>query len=373
MRLLHINSNYLHSPLHSEMLNELEKQGVENSVIMPRKINDEKNLAKNIDSNIFHSQFLNSSDRLLYFKKQRKIGNWIEKQEMNFNEYDIVHAHTLFSDGYQAYKSDTPYVITVRNTDVNFYLKYFKHLYFIGRKILKKANFIIFLSESYKHKTINTLFNYDMDRKSMYNKSHTIPNGINQFWIDNIKSCKKEIKHELNFLFVGRIMKNKNLDFLAKNLKEDNFLRKVKIYVVGEIVDIKYYNQLKKFSNLIFLGHKNKRELKIIMEKMDVFTLISFHETFGLVYLEALTQNLPVLYTKNEGFDQYFKDGKVGYAISPKNGNELQYRMKEIIKNYDAFQNQILDIDKKSFSWNENAKRHKFIYQTILKKSKGLV
>jgi len=41
----------------------------------------------------------------------------------------------------------------------------------------------------------------------------------------------------------------------------------------------------------------------------------SITETFGLVYAEALSQGLPVLYTRGQGFDRQFEEGEVGYAV----------------------------------------------------------
>lgn len=370
MDILHINSNYLHTSLHSEMLAELEKYDVNSDVIMPRKINDESNVEKHLKynhANIIHSKFLKKSDRFFYFKKQKKIKNWIKKQRVEIEKYDVIHAHTLFTDGYQAFKANKPYVVTVRNTDVNFYFKYYKHLYNTGKKILKKADFIIFLSEAYKHKTIETLFKDSIEKAEIYGKSKTIPNGINNYWLDNSVTKKKKLTENVNILCVGRIMKNKNIDFLAKNLTSELFSKTINIYVVGKIIDVNYMEKLNKYANIHYLGEMSKENLRQIMEDMHMLALISFNETFGLVYLEAITQNLPVLYTKNEGFDKYFEDGVVGYPVSPFNGDELRLSLKEVIQNYNEFQNNIINIEKQSFGWNSKANEHHKIYKSIIK------
>ena len=46
MKVLHINSNYLHTPLYSEMIFELEQHNVQSDVIMPRKISDDKHISE---------------------------------------------------------------------------------------------------------------------------------------------------------------------------------------------------------------------------------------------------------------------------------------------------------------------------------------
>lgn len=366
MRVLHINSNYMHSRLHSELLNHLELLDVRNEVIMPRKVNDEKHCIHNLNlRNVYHKQFLKSKDRLFYFGKQKKIKKWIETLNLNIAQYDIVHAHTLFTDGYVAYKSDKPYVVTVRNTDLNFFIRFYKHLLPLGRKIFKHAHTIIFLSESYKDKTIKALFKRSSEIEEISKKIVIIPNGINHFWINNQSLEKKKLSTQLNILCVSRVMKNKNIEFLAKHLNDKTLGIVTNIYVIGEILDDKYYEILSSYKHVHLLGKRSKEEIKSIMKRMDVFALVSFSETFGLVYLEALTQNLPLLYTKSEGFDRYFEDGCVGYAVSPSDADELINNMLNVISRYKEIQNNIAQIDKHKFSWYEAAGQYKKIYEKI--------
>ncbi|MGV3268030.1 glycosyltransferase family 4 protein [Staphylococcus simulans] len=344
----------------------MEQQGVRNDVIMPRKINDESNVSDKLietNTNVFEKQFLKPIDRFFYFKKQKKILNWVHKLNLNLNDYDVVHAHTLFSDGYQALKTGKPYIVTVRNTDINFYMKFYKHLLPLGRKILENASKIIFLSESYKKNTIELLFGNKKIKNEIYEKSHVIPNGINDFWLKHSSNQTKHINEDINVICVCRIMKNKNLEFLAENLTSKYLGRNVNVYIVGDVVDSKYYQNLKSYPNMHFLGKKDKNNIVEIMKDMHMFIMVSFTETFGLVYLEALTQNLPVIYTKNEGFDKYFEDGYVGYSVNPTNNDELIKQVRKIVGNYNEIQRNISQLDKKSFSWQNNAIKHKNLYE----------
>lgn len=368
LEILHINSNYLHSSLYSEMLYRLENENINNTVVMPRKINDAKHVANDvidIRGTIKNKQFLTSVDRFLYFHKHRKITNWLKTENIEFDNYDVIHAHTLFSDGYQAYISNKPYVVTVRNTDINYYFKYFKHLKSLGKKILRNANAIVFLSETYKQRTINYLFKRE-EAQAIVAKSYTIGNGINEFWIQNMSKVKKTIGETINIIIVCRIMKNKNIELLAENLTAKLIGKNINIHVVGEIVDKDYFDSLQKFENLIFHGKKTKLELIELMRDMHIFIMLSHKETFGLVYLEAITQNLPVIYTKGEGFDCYFNEGAVGYASSSKDGTELIKQTHKVLQKYNQFQQQLNHIDKRQFSWEHNAERHKNIYESII-------
>ncbi|WP_256681920.1 glycosyltransferase, partial [Mammaliicoccus fleurettii] len=186
MNILHINCNYLHTPLYSEMISRLNVFH-ENTIVMPRKIHETYPISENVKYGtefLINDKIFNKSDRFLYFKKQKKIKKWLNSNSVDFNNFDIIHAHTLFSDGYWAYKSGKPYIITVRNTDLNYFMKYYKHLRHIGKKILRNSSKIIFLSKMYEERTINELFK-SKERQSIFNKSVVIPNGINDFWIKN--------------------------------------------------------------------------------------------------------------------------------------------------------------------------------------------
>jgi len=50
-----------------------------------------------------------------------------------------------------------------------------------------------------------------------------------------------------------------------------------------------------------------------------VFVMASRAESFGLVYLEALSQGLPVVHSIGEGIDGYFKEKGVSFAADPDN------------------------------------------------------
>ena len=55
--------------------------------------------------------------------------------------------------------------------------------------------------------------------------------------------------------------------------------------------------------------------MKAFYADCDVLLVPSSAETFGMVYLEAMSQGVPVLYTKGQGFDGQFPEGEVGYAV----------------------------------------------------------
>src|SRR5690606_32999431 len=87
---------------------------------------------------------------------------------------------------------------------------YMIHLRKVGLDILNEADKIIFLSESYLNLMIE---NYipNNKRNEILNKSEIIPNGIDEFWLNNKGIPKKASIDELKILYVGAINKNKNI------------------------------------------------------------------------------------------------------------------------------------------------------------------
>jgi len=68
-----------------------------------------------------------------------------------------------------------------------------------------------------------------------------------------------------------------------------------------------------------------------------VLAVPSFTESFGLVYGEAMTQASPVIYTRGQGFDGFFPDGTVGFAVNPKDAGEIADRVFDLHRNYSFF------------------------------------
>ena len=97
-------------------------------------------------------------DRPFFYLKEGKIIKDffnIYKRE----QFDIIHAHTLFSNGYVALKAKKewgiPYIVAVRDMDLNIFLKYRINLRKLGIEILKEAERIIFISDQYKKQLVD--------------------------------------------------------------------------------------------------------------------------------------------------------------------------------------------------------------------------
>jgi len=367
MNILHINTNYLSNALHQNMINTMEKKGVSNTVFVPTYAGSPRGITP--ANNVIVSGCFNKWDRVNYYSKQKKIINSV-KSSVNVKDFDIVHAYTVFTDGnvaYRLYKEyGIPYVVAVRNTDINTFFKYMLHLRKRGIEILKNASAVFFLSKVYKERLFENYIKPD-DAKLIDAKSYIMPNGIDDFWLENLYD-EKDFSNDdgvIKVACVGSIEQNKNMLSVARALellKQKG--KKVSLSIAGKINDQNIFGSLKKYDFVEYKGVLPKEKLIDVYSASDVFILVSFKESFGMVYIEALSQGLPLVYTEGEGFDGQFEDGKAGYSTNPSDIEEIADK---IMKAYNSRQ----EIYKNSadlvqgFSWDSITKRYIDIYNNI--------
>lgn len=372
MKVLHVCSYYITSKLYKNLVENLEKTGMYNDVYIPVSSSEHINKysgENNDKTKYIYSKCFNHMDRISFRYKNQKIYKDILKR-VDLDSIDISHAHSLFVNGYVSYKlkkeKNIDYIVAVRNTDVNTFFKKMIHLRKIGVEILKNAKQIIFISPRYKRHVIDTYIPENM-KNEIEEKSVVIPNGIDDFWFDNLNMHKKVLKKDnLRLIYVGRIDKNKNLETSMKAIKRLNELGyKAHLDIVGNGPELENITNLSnnEYKDLVTLhGFMNRDELIHLYQKNDIFIMPSKYETFGLVYIEAISQGLPVIYTRNQGFDGYFKEGAVGYSVKYDDVEEIT---KKIIQMVDKSTWDLSIVENElrtSFVWKNIADKYKEIY-----------
>lgn len=369
MRILHICQGYFDSSFYKHFMNSTQELGIENIIYIPQNESDNN---ENDNSILISKNTYNLIERLLFFGKQNKSQKEIEKNII-LNDIDIIFAHNLFSGGYVAYnlsrKYNIPYLVAVRNTDLNFFYKYMIHLRGIGHKIIKNATNVIFISLPYKTSVISGWYN---GNKIIEEKSKVIPNGLSPFFMENIHSDNKKVTNsgQIRLLYFGEITANKNIETsikVCRRLIEMN--HKVEFTIIGEIKYEKFHQLLKDNDFITYLSHCPREKLIEQMKYSDIFIMPSFKETFGLVYTEALSQGLPIIYTIDQGYDGFFEQGEVGYAVNPSNYQEITDCILKIYDNYEAISKNCKQ-GAKRFDWKIIAKKYQNIYNNILCPSK---
>ena len=140
------------------------------------------------------------------------------EENVDVASYQLLHAHTLYTNGVPAYllskKYGIPYIVTIRNvdTDVFPYINCFDKG--LVRKTLQNASRVIFVTPLLQKKT-ERLFGSLFKDPAFRSKCSVIPNKASEFFFNNLGSPKEiEANRGREVLFVGRLTKKSLLGIL---------------------------------------------------------------------------------------------------------------------------------------------------------------
>ena len=371
MRILHINCNYVGTTLHQLMIEYLDTLGYSNQIFVPTY--DKSMAVISPNKNVCLCECFRKWDRLFFDYKQKKIRDGLTTN-INVTDYELIHAYTLFTDGNCARKISQkyaiPYVVAVRNTDVNDFLRLMPHLRRRGVQIMRDASAVFFLSDAYRRQ----VFEKYIPKKywqEIESKTYIIPNGIDKFWFENMPTADKVInKKAIKLVYAGRIDRNKNLPTTQKAmaiLKKRGY--ETTLSVVGKIQDKKEFQLIKKDPRTIYYPAMPKEKLIDIYRSSDIFVMPSFTESFGLVYAEAMSQGLPVVYSKGQGFDNQFKEGVVGYHVLADDPEDVADGIMHVIDNYSRIQKNVVR-SAREFNWIKLVEKYDQVYSMVAERRK---
>jgi 1,2-diacylglycerol 3-alpha-glucosyltransferase len=246
---------------------------------------------------------------------------------------DIIHSHTEFSIGTFARLISKQLNIPLVHT---YHTMYEEYIYYITKGYFDSASkkLVEYLTLFLCDKTIDELIVPTEKAKELFKDKYkvkrdvyVIPSGIDttRFYKENIDkneiiNLKKDLglkKTDFIVLYVGRIAKEKSIDFLINNfnsvLKQ---IPKAKMIIVGDGPDIKDLIDLAKKEGLenkiIFAGKAPWTDVPKYYSLCDVFVTASKTETQGLTVMEAMGASKPVVAIRDESFELMITDKKDG-------------------------------------------------------------
>ena len=336
MKILHICCNLAGSAVFPQMFEAMAAGGIDQEVFVPEKRAGD--IGKNTPAGVkTHAELtVKRSDALLFFRKaQRSVP--VIRGKVDMGAVDLIHAHTLFTDGSIASRlsreTGVPYCVTLRYSDIEAIWKYEPHLRPMARRILHGAKGIAFLSRESRDKVLRWFAGEA--RTQMEKKAAIIPNGIRPEWLTGMP--KAAPGETVRVGFAGVLTKRKRpLDavravHMAKlagrrfvlRAAGDGPLRDELTAALGE--------------GDAYLGKiAGMDAMKAFYADVDMLLVPSSAETFGMVYLEAMSQGVPVLYTRAQGFDGQFDEGEVGYSVVCGDIAQQAARIADLCEDYEA-------------------------------------
>ncbi len=373
MHILHISSDFIGTKVHLNLYKRLAEQSIKQTIYCPiRNVNFMGGNAFSANgTDIVYDFVIKPFHRFFYHMKRHDVFRSLQNK-VDLKSIDICHAVTLLTDGGQAYKIykkyGIPYIVAVRNTDINGFMDKAPHTWLAARKILKNAEKIVFVSQAMldkfsTHRAITPILSDIKDKISL------IPNGIDDYFIDHVvKKAQNNVSNKV--LYVGDFSYNKNVSRLCEAIvglsKEDEF-HDIKLTLVGGVgrkADDIVHEWIKNHPDIInYIGPVfEKDKLCELFKSHGVFSMASLHETFGLVYVEALSQNLPVIYTKGQAIDGMFPPN-IGVAVNPLSVGEIKEAIKVVLLNKEKYSNDGIDFE--MFRWDSITQKYIDIYHGI--------
>lgn len=367
MKLLHICCNLAGSTVFPQLFEALDRCGVAQEVFVPEK--HAALVGKNQPRGVATHTALTvrKTDALFFFRKaQRSVPEILRCVDMR--SVSLIHAHTLFTDGSIALrlseKTGVPYMVTLRYSDIEAIWKWEPHLRPLARRILRGAQRIVFLSPAAKEKVLRTWLG-GRERSCIEPRCAVIPNGIDPAWLDG--APREALGDVVRVGFAGLLNDRKRPLDALRAVHMANERAGERRFVLTACGDGPLREQLIKAMGEgdQYLGKITGMDaMKRFYAECDVLLVPSTAETFGMVYLEAMSQGVPVLYTRGQGFDGQFPEGEIGFSVPAGDCKAMAQRLEDCTKEY-AQRSARCVAQAKRYAWQDVAGRLAALYAGI--------
>jgi len=187
-----------------------------------------------------------------------------------------------------------------------------------------------------KHKCIHTVSEAsreDLEKFGAKKPIYVIHNSIKKK-----NSHIETVKDPMQFVYVGRLVFYKNLEVVIKAVKiVQKSEPSIKFVIVG---DGPHKSKLEKLvqklelePNIKFQGYVNEEKKNEIISTSNALVLPSLCEGFGLVILEAYSENIPVMTSDIRPMSDLVKHESTGYVLNPHDEKAWADCFLKLIKN----------------------------------------
>lgn len=338
-KILQLSSDFQYQKLYPNLVRGLSQQDIGQIVFLQTRGNEPYVELDDIKNVSIVQTFQHRLWMKFLFKKRITALKSSIQNSVNLAEVSLTVAYFLFTDGAVAnelYKQNgTPFIVAIRNSDVNHYFKYRFWLKGYIKEVMTNASKIIFPSPSYI-KATKDIVGDAFYSKIIHNKIEIVGNIIDDAWFDGV-TAKEPPNSEINIIYAGEFSKNKRLDAVISSFRLFTKKNTARLFLVGNYGD--YVDKIVKlaepYENIHIIDKVDcVRNLISIFDKCHILVMPSKTETFGNAYIEAMARGLPIVYSKGQGVDGYFEDGEVGFPVSPPLDRSILESLENILKDY---------------------------------------
>lgn len=285
-------------------------------------------------------------------------------------DYDIIHYYFSLPTGLLRFlpgkHRQVPYIVSLRGSDVPNYDTYNKSLQVahsvllpITRTIWRDAARVVALSSDLANsaKLADPKIRIDI-----------VPNGIeSEMFVYEPQLRDARSDSRVQFICVTRLIERKGVQHLLKAMTELD--DSVFLTIVGEgnyMSELQALSkELKLDSKVKFYGYCPREKLVRLYNASDVFVLPSMAESFGMVFVEAMSCGLPVIGAHVGGVPDIIKEDN-GILVQPGSVSDIVNAARELATNAEMRQKMGEANRKKAvaqYAWRSVAEAYEAIYQ----------
>jgi len=314
--------------------------------------------------------FFSSSGKRMY----RWIKGTVGKIYKEF-PFDLIHAHVALPDGYAASmlaeEHGCPFVVTIHGQD--FFITALKATSSRNAiaQVFKKSGAIMVVSR--KLKDIGCSF-FPKEKDNFL----VVPNGVDPEIYEQLSGLESQVEHKPNdgphIVSVSYLIKRKGLDVNIRAIEKlRNKYPGIQYTVVGDGDQrdplAKLSKDLGMEDHVQFVGRVDHKTALSYMSGSDVFSLPSWNEAFGVVYIEAMACGKPVVGCRGEGIEDFVEHGVNGMLVEPQNVDDLAEKLDHLLSHPEEAREmgeKARELVLETFTWNSNAKKMISTYQQCL-------
>lgn len=286
----------------------------------------------------------------------------------------LVHAHMALPDGYAgmllAQDCHKPLVVTLQATDLDITAGRNSRCAKVLQQVFSAANRVISPSPRLAQ---------------ALGRAFGIESVIIGYGVDQNEACLRPRDNELQrrydrrrlLLSVSRLIPSKGIDLNLMALKQLIQEYPDLIYlIVGEGHARQALERLVRELNLTdhveFIGQLPHEQVMEYISVCDVFTLPSWQETFGLVYVEAMAHGKPAIGVQGQGVDGIVTHRETGMLAKPQDVGSLVEALDFLLSHPEEARvmgKRARKLVLENYTWEKNGEKTIEVYKEVLNAS----
>lgn len=159
-------------------------------------------------------------------------------------------------------------------------------------------------------------------------KTKIVPYGSK---LGSCNTGKHTLAEKIRLVTVCQLTQRKGMHWAFQAMKESGCLDKYEWVIVANKIDKAIVDMAP--INVRFVSHLSDQELSTLFNNSDLFIMPSIVEGFGLVYIEALSKGLPIVYTENTGPNDFCLDGVHGFKVECSSIDSIKFLFQTLADN----------------------------------------